>query len=108
MKSQALTEVAWRLTPDRQRAEAMGFRLQQADVYITEVGIELRGVLRCVCGRDEHYVFRVQIDPAVLDPARLLNERGAFSREHLVEDGYSAAEIDEILAKGAAYDVASR
>jgi hypothetical protein len=106
MKSEALTDVAWRMTPDRVRAEAMGFQLSEAVVTWADDALVLHGQMRCVCGRHETFAFRILIDPATLDPARLLRERGAFSQEHLVADGYTPDQVAEILQRGAAHDLA--
>ena len=101
-----LSELARRTTPDMARAQAMGYALERADVYLTSEGLKMRGQLRCVCGGVERFDFVMEIPPEALDPARLLREAGAFERAHLQNDGYSDADIDTILEKGAAYDLA--
>jgi len=84
----------------------MGFDLERADVYWTGEALQLIGHMRCVCGRVESFDFVVSLDPAVLDPARLLHERDAFGEAHLRGDGYTDAEIAAITDKGRAYDLA--
>jgi len=84
-------------TPAKKYAAALGFKYRGATASLIDGHIVIQGAFDCVCGKAENFKFEV---PAwILDPAHLLRENGAFSREHLVEDGYTADEIDAILSK---------
>lgn len=106
-KSVLLTNISRQQTPNRARCEAMGFLLESSEVRWTGDALQLHGRFKCVCGRYENFNFRIEIDPAALDPARLLREYGAFSHEHLEQDGYTPVEINNILSLGEAYDLAN-
>lgn len=97
-RSAHLTSVSWRQTPDRQRCEKMGFTLVHSEVSWDDDALVLHGKMRCVCGKFEHFRFRIELDESALDPARLLRESGAFHVEHLKADGYTQDQIDVILA----------
>lgn len=106
-------------TRDRRRAEAMGFVFGPARVECTDYGgldghVVLRGAFSCVCGQLEAYQFvatQYELEQAttallrdMFDPALRLRHFGSFSREHLLEDGYSEAQVDEILRRGDEFD----
>ena len=84
-------------TPAKAYAAALGFKYKGATAKLKDGTIVITGSFDCVCGKAENFVFEV---PAwILDPAHLLRASGAFSREHLVEDGYSPADIETILSR---------
>lgn len=85
----------------KDKAKAMGFDYQGASVRLDGSHLVITGRFRCVCDKLESFDFR--IDLSALDPAALLEAHGAFSREHLEEDGYSEEEIVRILNAGSAY-----
>src|SRR6185369_13784786 len=100
------------------RAQAMGFKLGPVSMdYWEGYGdYAMRGVFTCVCGRQEQYLFvlenalRVTELPQeflidLCDPALRLHNSGSFSRAHLLEDGYTEAQVQEIIAKGTVYDL---
>jgi hypothetical protein len=84
----------------------MGFALDRSEVFWTGEELRLTGRFRCVCGRFENFDYRIAIDAEALDPARFLREQGAFGFQHLVDDGYTPSEVQDILSKGDRYDVA--
>ena len=103
--SSKLTALAMRITNDRARCEAMGFTLTDCKVKWENDALVMQGTFNCVCGKPEHFNFTIAIDEAALDPARLLREYGAFSRDHLLVDGFTEDEMNDIIAKGVAYDL---
>jgi len=114
----ALKAEASRMTYERARAEAMGFRFEDIDVKRAHgVGVQLTGTLICVCGRRERFSEGFVFDDGrvhVWDMMRYLLERmniaramgraGAFTREHLLQDGYTPEQVDEIESKGRRFD----
>ena len=100
-------------TPSRLRAEAMGFTFSPVDVIYDSLWGEtkIRGRFQCVCGRTEAYDFIVDLhflDQMLwhreLDVARRLQSLGSFSRPHLLEDGYTEEQVEEIERRGADWD----
>ena len=106
--SKTLSEISKRQTPALLRALAMGFILEHSEVCwdSNKDELVLKGRFLCVCGKYENFNFRISIDHAALDPAKLLQEKGAFSSEHLELDGYTPEEIINILTSGTSYDLA--
>lgn len=93
----------------RRAAEAAGFVFDPPTVEFSAYLMVMcaRGRFTCVCGRVEAYriaidgfALELAISPDhVLDPARRLHELGSFSRQHLLADGYTPAQVDEIVGK---------
>jgi len=113
--SELLLTLATRKTRHRQRAEAMGFKFLQIEVVDSSVdfGWYVRCLFQCVCGKIEALNFKVgdseqYMDPDTLaktiDPAYRLHLAGSFSREHLLKDGYTVEQVDEMMEKAAAFD----
>ena len=100
-----------RRTPDLLRAEAMGFVFGVPEVIDHHLGFAVVGEFTCVCGRQERYLWIIEASADLLaldemcDVGRQLRDHGAFSRKHLEQDGYSEQQIEEILARGAAFDL---
>ena len=100
----------------RRKAEAMGFTFSPVELSWSGVADVLLCTLNflCVCGT--HEVFQKRIFTSPLESLRVTPLRfddlvddlwaaGAFSREHLVADGYSPEAIDAIIAKGERFDL---
>lgn len=84
-------------TPAKAYAKALGFDYRGATVQVDGQDIVIKGTFECVCEKIETFVFKLPV--SMLDPAHLLRLHGAFSEEHLREDGYSESAIQSILAK---------
>lgn len=113
-----ILEIANKPSHLRSKAEAMGFTFMPArcvqDAWTPAGCMELSMDFTCVCGKLES--VRIILTENILThaPRFILEEDadlvsylwrgGSFSREHLVKDGYSEAQIADILAKGEAYD----
>lgn len=102
-----------RPTRTRARMERAGFRFVdpvrvEAD-WVNEGGVAVRGSFHCVCGTLEQFRFIVAPEALrdvvnwdyidALDPARALWRFGSFDKEHLLADGYTEQQADEIVAK---------
>lgn len=70
--------------------------------------VRIEGEFQCVCGRREKYSVRINkcvlehefsVRDGKLDIALWLSYHGSFSREHLLEDGYTEEQIRSIEAK---------
>lgn len=90
-------------THAKARAAAMGFIYRGSTINLVGSTIIINGRFDCVCGKTETYNFKIDLS-SVLDPAALLDAHGAFSAEHLTEDGYTIEEIEDILNKGKQFD----
>lgn len=109
-----LTALANRMTYHRAKAEAMGFQFRHIGIdkspWDGGETMVLRCVFACVCGRVEEFSSNLPaflndcVFPEWTNVARQLWESGSFSRDHLIADGYSEEQIDEIEAKGKAFD----
>lgn len=91
----------------RRAAEAAGFTFSPAYIQrhpnwrgFGEL-IYICGSFRCVCGHTEYY--RYPVDELMIDrhaqlvePGRTLAQFGSFSRQHLIDDGYSPEDVDRI------------
>lgn len=82
----------------KSKAKAMGFEYTGADLEFDGTKLIITGKFKCVCDKVENFKFTV--DLAQLDPASLLEAHGAFSAEHLKQDGYSDEQIEAILSAG--------
>jgi hypothetical protein len=103
---------------DQRRAEYMGWKFHDVDVLDGVGGVIIRGYFTCVCGAPEAFSFA--ISPIELMSARRgliyrlfdvglrLREFGSFSREHLLADGYSEAQVAEFERRGAEFDRANQ
>lgn len=87
----------------KKKAAAMGFIYKGSTITVDGTIVTINGKFECVCKNIETYTFRIDLSQ-VLDPASLLDAHGAFSEEHLEEDGYSPEDIEIILQKGRAFD----
>lgn len=94
--------------------EAIGFKMIKVGVrrHPGTDGWVVFGCFECVCGKHEFFAFAVEreielaIAPDELcDPAQMLRRHGSFDRQHLVADGYSEAQVDQILERGRAFDM---
>jgi hypothetical protein len=105
------------MSRDIKRAEAMGFVFGRPELVDdpNNFGLLVRGTFSCICGRREQYSFAIasfdfQRSAAelaqVLDVGRMLRNAGSFSRKHLLTDGYTEAQVDDMLAKADAFDKA--
>lgn len=111
MKLDTMREIANRSTFHRRRAEAMGFRFDNIDVSGFGDWLRLTADFTCVCGTPERFqqaidemaLMRVQDAEYVLDPARLIDAAGSFSRQHLIDDGFSPEAVDRICKIRAEY-----
>lgn len=112
-----MTTIANSSTLWRRRAEAMGFSFGQVEVMLHPGRFEsviIRGSFKCVCGSTEWYSFAVDTifemmrdmgaAVALFDPAARLAKFGSFSRKHLLSDGYTESQVDEIIRKGEEFD----
>lgn len=114
---EGLEEAANAPTLERRRAEAMGFEF--GDAVVVELRDEgcfvVRGTFKCVCGKHESYSFmfdrlRVMCSQdkdciaRLVSPAHMLRSHGSFSRQHLLNDGYTPERVDEIIRKGEEFD----
>lgn len=106
-----LTALAKRMTYHRARAEAMGFEFKHITVDPSNGDlVQLRCVFSCICGLREEFinVFPTSMPDSLLreftDVAGSLSRHGSFSRAHLVADGYTLEQVEEIEAKGKAFD----
>lgn len=93
------------------RAQYMGwtFSIPTVNKYC-DLGYRLRVEFTCVCGRRE--VFQhIAMDTRALrhvDVIRCLTEGGSFSRDHLLEDGYTEEQVRDIERKGEEFDRVTR
>lgn len=109
-----LTALANRMTYHRAKAEAMGFEFRHIGIdkspWDGGKTVVLRCVFVCLCGRIEEFSKAVPASlnacllPEWTNVARQLWEIGSFSRSHLIADGYTEEQVDEIEAKGKAFD----
>lgn len=110
-----LTRIANKMTYERARAEAMGFHFTRIEVrpmagILGNGALMLRAVFTCVCGRQETFTSTFPEDTPTgyliehADVARELRRAGSFSRDHLLSDGYTPEQIDEIERKGEDFD----
>lgn len=88
---------------------AMGFVLHEVENIPNEDtdSIVVMGHFSCVCGKREYLAYRVSAEELastrcdqVLNAYFFLERSGSMSREHLLNDGYAAAKVDEMLARG--------
>lgn len=95
------------------RAEAMGFEFGPPRIMERAGAIPgLRAELDfwCVCGKAEmftQFFLKEQIDQRGSMPDSyevLTNKHQAFSRSHLIDDGFAPNVVEDILAKGRAFD----
>lgn len=103
-------------TPDRRRAEYMGWQFGKAEVIenLQDSGYIVRMVFRCVCGTNEYIAFKVddnllmfapeELIAHELDVARRLRNGGSFSRDHLLKDGYTLEQVEEFERKAQEFD----
>jgi len=113
-----LAALANRMTYHRAKAEAMGFEFRHIGIEKSPWDggetVHLRCVFVCICGRIEEFSNAVPANlndcilPAWTNVARQLWEIGSFSRDHLIADGYTEEQVDEIEAKGNAFDAECR
>ncbi len=112
-----VTEIVNRNTWHRRRMEAMGFKFQSIKAEYTASGVFIQADFLCVCGQHERLGVCISgkelLYGAVglerhprLDPALMLHDSGSFSRDHLVADGYTETQIQEILKRGEDFDEA--
>ena len=82
-------------------------------VTVTELPgmVVVAGSFICACGRQEWFSYPIYYPladyrqlSADLDVAAKLRENGSFSRLHLLDDGYTADEVDLMLANGDDFD----
>lgn len=93
------------------RAEAMGFEFLPPHLEDggQRGGPVVFGGFRCPCGKSETY--RVDFDPlpdvifetdtVIADHVGAIAREGSFSREHLLADGHTEAEVDAMEARAA-------
>lgn len=117
---QKLTVLANQITPERRRAEAMGFVFGRIGVTDDPMGLNyiLRAEFRCVCGTGEFFVRAIDADfvhrrnddlvAREFDVAFQLRSFGSFSRRHLIADGFDPERVDEIIEKGERWDEQKR
>jgi hypothetical protein len=113
MTLEEMNILANRETRARRRMEAMGFRLVTVEVvpsFPTD-GVVMRGLFKCVCGRTEFFADELDADELpvsvaleAFDPALFLQRYGSFSRRHLLSDGYTEAQVADIIARGERFD----
>ena len=101
------------MTPARRRAEHMGWQFTRIEVaYAARFDAPvIYCYFKCVCGAEEGFndiLDDSKFDHRVLDVAARLANMGAFSRKHLLEDGYTAEQITEFERKGAEFDALER
>jgi hypothetical protein len=85
----------------------MGFALFEVK-FVWSVGhgaIMLRAGFKCVCGRVEYFQTIIRDDDELdrLNIFVALQGLGSLSRGHLLEDGYTAPEIDAMEARYESY-----
>ena len=102
-----LTALANRSTFSRRRAEAMGFTFDRIEVDEFLGVYSVSCYFTCVCGKPERFVHLLNeglhLLERELDVAARIEAHGSFSRSHLINDGFSAADVDEILRKRREY-----
>lgn len=101
------------------RVEAAGFKFDGAEVSynIQTCGIDIGFRLICVCGTKEYAELRIPTEVLaelydssdevlldIFDPCKIIIDRGEFDYAHLIEDGYTPDQANEILRKLNAYD----
>jgi len=101
-------------THARRRAEAMGWQFGPVDVALGAIPdtLTLRGTFTCRCGRPEWYSLVVSLSAMrrasaprdELDVAAKLQALGSFSREHLLADGFTPEQVDEVERLGWQFD----
>lgn len=117
--AETLLELAQRSTHHRQRAEAMGFTFDTIRLNENDPGIlVMRVEFNCVCGTPEELCLAATFHELahlssldqhpMADPARELHRLGSFSKEHLLADGFTPADVDRIIQKGVDFDVHSQ
>lgn len=111
-----LQHEAERMTYERARAEAMGFRFSDIAVYPAVGTVQLTATLTCVCGRKQRFAssFLINEGPPIamqldfihqrINVARGMQRIGAFTRDHLLQDGYTPEQCDEIEERGRRFD----
>lgn len=110
---EAREAAANRVTYSRAKAEAMGFEFGHVRVEDDPLrgGTRLVVNFACVCGRVEFYIgdyHPATLSPDEWDVAKELWDFGAFSREHLIKDGYTPEQCDEFERKAQEFDERSR
>lgn len=96
----------FRASPYRKAAEAAGFTFGKVEVIDTFDMLVMCGMFQCVCGRFEQYCFHLSPHAVskvaartLLDPAYHLMMHGSFSKQHLLKDGYTDAQAEDISRK---------
>lgn len=113
-----MQEIARRPTRERRRAEAMGWTFERIEVVEGVSGCPvLHGRFTCACGAPEGFSFTILppeldaprhiIEDYLLDVGARLRCYGSFSREHLLDDGFTEAQVAEFERRGAAFDAAN-
>lgn len=97
-----LTDPRWQDSKWRRVIEAMGFQFAKFVISTADGIREIRGIVHCQCGRNESFslvtteIENIQLSQMGLDdPFKLLFESGAFTPDHLREDGFP----DEVIAQ---------
>lgn len=110
-----MTRLANAMTYYRARAMAQGFKF--SPIVIEEARFNpgeyvLRGDFECVCGRLERFQFMLSDEMPEdylrneLDIVRWLTlKTKSFSREHLLDDGYTEDQVLDIERRGEAFDM---
>lgn len=116
-----LTRIANRPTPAKLRVEAMGWKFGPVQVgddirsdtrYVGGPYVGVRGVFTCLCGKKEFFSATFCCEELedektaamLLDVYAALERGGSFSKQHLIDDGYTPEQVAEILRKGEEYD----
>lgn len=86
-------------SPYKLAAEKAGFKFFDERMTYDESFQEnfMQGKFECICNRTECYSIRVPIEEiSKVDPYEKLYKLGSFSKQHLLDDGYSVEEATRI------------
>jgi hypothetical protein len=90
--------------PSATRFYGMGFKLGRVDIGNDYGCIRVRAEFICVCGQREAFSVSMSAEMArdpwapsfMLNFYEALDKNGSMSRKHLLEDGYTPEEVDDM------------
>jgi len=96
----SLTDIKLANSPAYRRAQNAGFTFYDIEQGDSPAGKWVRLQFKCVCGQVEIFCSKA---PLLIngewDAAQELENRGAFSENHLRQDGFTDAQIKEITER---------
>lgn len=98
MDYELIISIRKQLSQYRRAAEKAGFRfLSERILDVDFFYVYIQGSFKCTCDKTEYYTFCVELDDLkYFDPYKKLYELGSFSKQHLLDDGYSLEDATKI------------